>query len=203
MATQPFIDIYSPHRQDRVRRDYVVFQREEQDIEEEEVVCSGGSGASAFTILNFILSSISLAANAVSNTNSNSNNNNNNNNDNNNNDNNVNVANNNNLVGNVNQVMFLPAIGRRRRSSFNPAEFIKTRRTFRRGSKSILVRSAAHSRLAIAAMRTFVELEGCGRSSPCRASVICAQWKSGESDLIAQHLLEGSVRYFNLSAIQC
>ena len=106
-------------RQVRTRRDYVVFQREEQESgEEEEEGCQdggGGGGASAFTILNFILSSVSLAANAVSNTNSNSNNNNNNNNDNNNNDNNVNIANNNNLVGNVNQVMFLPAIGRRRR----------------------------------------------------------------------------------------
>ena len=203
MAAESLNDSYSPYSQVRVRRDYLVFQREEQDIEEEEV-CSGGSGASAFTILNFILSSISLAANAVSNTNSNSNNNNNNNNDNNNNDNNVNVANNNNLVGNVNQVMFLPAIGRRRRrSSSDPAELIKTYLKFRRGSKSILDRSAAHSRLAIAAMKTFVDMEGCGSSSSCRASVICAQWQSGEGDAIAQHLLVGSVRYFNMSSIQC
>ena len=201
MATESFSDSYSPHRQVRVRRDYLVFQREEQDIEEEEV-CSGSSGASAFTILNFILSSISLAANAVSNTNSNSNNNNNNNNDNNNNDNNVNVANNNNLEGNVNQVMFLPAIGRRRRKRRSTTDDTDIR-TFRGGSKSIPDRSAAHSRLAIAAMRTFVELEGCGSSSSCRAAVICAQWKSGESDPIAQHLFEGSVRYFNLSSIQC
>ena len=201
MAPESFNDNYSLPRQVRVRvrRDYVVFQREEQDIEEEEF-CSGGSGASAFTILNFILSSISLAANAVSNTNSNSNNNNNNNNDNNNNDNNVNVANNNNLVGNVNQVMFLPAIGKRRRRRWSKTDEPDVR-TFHRGS--LLARSAAHSHLAIAAMRTFVELEGCGSSSSCRTSVICAQWKSWESDPISQHLSEGSVRYFNLSSIQC
>ena len=119
MATESFNNSYSLgeestiFRQVRTRREYLVFQREEEQETIEEN-CKD-SGASAFAILNFILSSISLAANAVSNTNSNSNNNNNNNNDNNNNDNNVNIANNNNLVGNVNQVMFLPAIGRRRR----------------------------------------------------------------------------------------
>ena len=109
------------------------------------------------------------------------NNNNNNNNDNNNNDNNVNVANNNNLAGNVNQVMFLPAIGRRKRSPLDPE----------------------YSRLAIAAIKTFVELEGCGSLS-CRASLLCGgQSKAGKIDAVAEHLLEGSRRYFNLTSVQC
>ena len=192
MATESFNNSYSLGgessivRQVRTRRDYVVFQREEQETgEEEEEGCQDGGGGSAFTILNFILSSISLAANAVSDTNSNSNNNNNNNNDNNNNDNNVNVANNNNLAGNVNQVMFLPAVGRRRKRSPPP--------------------DPEYSRLAIAAIRTFVELEGCGSLS-CRASLLCGggQSKAGKIDaVVAEHLLEGSRRYFNLTSVQC
>ena len=168
-------------RQVRTRRDYLVFQREEQEKEEDDCGSHGG-GASAFAILNFIISSISVASSVVSNTNSNSNNNNNNNNDNNNNDNNVNVANNNNLLGNMNQVMFLPGVGKRRRSWSSDG-------------------SAAFSRLAIASMTVFMKLEAC-RSHSCQASILCAEYNS-RSGAAAQHILEGSKRHFDLNKTQC
>ena len=80
---------------------------------ESEPLCESSGAISAFTFLNFLAASVSLAGNLGSNTNSNNNNNNNNNNDNNNNDNNVNIGNNNNNVNSANTLMFTPMIGKR------------------------------------------------------------------------------------------
>ena len=68
-------------------RQFVVMREDESqsDLSED---CQNG-GVSALTFLNFVMASISIAANLLSNSNSNSNNNNNNNNNNNKNDNNV------------------------------------------------------------------------------------------------------------------
>ena len=78
-----------------------------------------GGGITALTFLNFVMSSISIAVNLLSNTNSNSNNNNNNNNNNNKNDNNVNIGNSNNNVNSQNVVMFNPMMGRRSAALYN------------------------------------------------------------------------------------
>ncbi len=130
----------------------------------------------AFAILNFIIASISLAANAVSNVNSNSNNNNNNNNDNNNNDNNVNIANNNNNANNMNTVMFLPAIGKRRR-----------RRDL------LLAKNPSLSRTVIRALESFLALETCD-SRDCRRQIMCrARYLSQDKEyaILSNHILDG------------
>ena len=72
-----------------------------------------GTGLSTLTFMNFVMASISIATNLLSNTNSNSNNNNNNDNNLNKNDNNVNIGSNNNNVNSQNVLMFNPMIGRR------------------------------------------------------------------------------------------
>ena len=89
-------------------RKYVVYSELEA-----EPLCDSQGSISTFTFLNFLASSVSLAALLGSNTNSNNNNNNNNNNQNNKNDNNINIGNNNNNVNSANTVMFLPMVGKR------------------------------------------------------------------------------------------
>ena len=94
--------------EDFVGRKYQVYSEVES-----EPLCDSSGSISAFTFLNFVAASVSLAGLLASNTNSNNNNNNQNNNDNNNNDNNINIGNNNNNVNNNNMLMLLPMVGRR------------------------------------------------------------------------------------------
>jgi len=97
---------------DREGRRYVVYDRPKEEKKKKKQKCGGG-GVSAFTFLNFVMGSVSIAANLMNNVNSNNDNNNNNNNDNNNNVANVNIGNNNNAGNNANTVMFMPMNGRR------------------------------------------------------------------------------------------
>ena len=91
-------------------RQFVVMQ---EDASQSDFSDDCDTGISTLTFMNFVMASISIAANLLSNTNSNSNNNNNNDNNLNKNDNNVNVGNNNNNVNSQNVLMFNPMIGRR------------------------------------------------------------------------------------------
>merc|ERR1711953_1158688 len=98
-------------------RQFVVMQ---EDASQSDFSDDCDTGLSTLTFMNFVMASISIAANLLSNSNSNSNNNNNNNNNNNKNDNNINIGNNNNNVNSQNVIMFMPPVGkkRRRRSIF-------------------------------------------------------------------------------------
>ena len=97
---------------DREGRRYVVYDRPKEEKKKKKQKCPSGNGISAFTFLNFVMGSVSIAANLMNNVNSNNDNNNNNNNDNNNNVANINVGNNNNAGNNANTVMFMPMNGK-------------------------------------------------------------------------------------------
>ena len=71
-------------RQSEGRR-YVVYDRPKKEKKKKKQKCPSGNGISSFTFLNFVMGSISIAANIIDNINSNNNDNNNNNNNNNNN----------------------------------------------------------------------------------------------------------------------
>ena len=106
-------------------RQFVVYERAPKDdgqfvdlpMTEERLDCrSNKSPVQVFPFLNFVISTISIAASLVSNSNSNDNNNNNNNDNNqNSNDNNINVQANNNNVDNENMLTFTPMNGRKKR----------------------------------------------------------------------------------------
>ena len=104
-------------------RQFVVYERAPKDdgqfadlpMTKDRLDCrSNKSPVQVFPFLNFVISTISIAASLVSNSNSNNNNNNNNDNNQNSNDNNINVQANNNNVDNENMLTFTPMNGRKK-----------------------------------------------------------------------------------------
>ena len=101
-------------------RQFVVYEKAPKDqfadLTDDRSDCrSNKSPVQVFPFLNFVISTISIAASLVSNSNSNNNNNNNNDNNQNSNDNNINVQANNNNVDNENMLTFTPMNGRKKR----------------------------------------------------------------------------------------
>ena len=98
------------------RRDFVIFEKpKKKEKIDVDMFCPPSSGLSAFSFMNFMMGTISIAASIMNNINNNNNNNNNNDNNNNNNIANVNIGNNNNNGNNINMVTLAPGMGRRRR----------------------------------------------------------------------------------------
>lgn len=176
-------------------REYVVYSEVEG-----EPACDTGGAVSTFTFLNFLASSLSLAANLGSNSNSNNNNNNDNNNDNNNNDNNINIGNNNNNVNSGNTIMFLPMIGKRSTLGEHP---------FSTTIEEICSRQAeGHSDLAlvgISAIQIFTRLTQCShkigigrrREEGCQENIcsLVSSLKPANQHLqpLFRHLAKGAV----------
>lgn len=130
---EPFDDIYDPVKflkMQRIKRKRLgikrksskskirqtMFMMAEDDPDEEDVqeICPS-KGISAFSFVNFILSSVMIGHNVISNINNNQNNNNDNNNNNNDNSANFNIGSNNNMASNNNDIKILPG-GRKKRS---------------------------------------------------------------------------------------
>ena len=186
-------------------RKFVVFDEEKKGGKE----CDSSGSVSTLTFLNFVIGSLSLAANLVSNVNSNSNNNNNNNNDNNNNDNNINIGNSNNNVNSQNQLTFLPMVGRRAIDRKIRSIFWSKREELcqeHRQGKTWL------AKCAIRTIELFVRLESCRKNNRedrqivelCQNSEICDEKNvlSNISDpselLVLSHLVEGTANIVGL-----
>ena len=103
--------IFINYRYTEEGRSWKVYRPKKKKSQSQQ--CSSGGQVSTFTWLNFALSVGSATINIANSINSNSNSNNNNNNNNNLNQNNINAASNNNNVNSVNNVMFLPPVGRK------------------------------------------------------------------------------------------
>ena len=195
----------------RFGRKYVVFKEEENESPDNTHCNDHPGSVSAFTLLNFIISSLSIAVTAVSNTNSNINNNNNNNNDNNNNDNNVNIGNTNNNANNQNMLTFLPMMGKRKKRSEEDSAGSKNdvhiyydymnNEILEQLCKDRLSDQGELARIAIQTLDLFRHLEHCkteaAKSDDCQGRIFCGELNQLEkrspwSRFLLKHLFKGA-----------
>ena len=174
-------------------RQFVVMQ---EDASQSDFSDDCDTGLSTLTFMNFVMASISIAANLLSNTNSNSNNNNNNDNNLNKNDNNVNIGNNNNNVNSQNVLMFNPMIGRR--STYA-----------RRVLKEVVLESCTNHQVpwlkksAFHSIDFFVRLQNCAKGKDkiyCQRQEVEKERKNlklihnSEEKYVTEHLLLGTAK---------